>query len=110
MAANQNPWITLFRCPQWLGQRQSLFKLERKANRWGDLSFSLEGWSNERKGKTLQNWKLSQEMVLATIKFAIATHRLSDKKEGRELEHRAGRSADEDENLQNSSAEEYHDK
>ena len=36
-------------------------------------------------------------MVSATIKFAIATSRLSDKKEERELEHRAVGSAEEDE-------------
>lgn len=43
----------LFRCPQWLEQRQSLFKLARKANRWGDLSFALGGWSSERKDGSL---------------------------------------------------------
>lgn len=48
-------------------------------------------------------------MVSATIKSAIATERLSDKKEERELKSRAGRSADGDEDLQNSSAEEDHD-
>ena len=47
-------------------------------------------------------------MVSAAIKFAIASHRLSDKKEEREHGPRAGRSADEDENLQNSNAEEDH--
>lgn len=47
-------------------------------------------------------------MVTATIKFAIATERLGDKKEERELEPRAGRSTD-DEYLQNSGAEEDHD-
>ena len=99
----------LFRCPQWLEQRQTLFNLARKANRWGDLSFALGGWSNERKDGELQGWKPSQEMVTATIKFAIATERLGDKKEERELEPRAGRSTDGDEDLQNSSAEEDHD-
>lgn len=73
----------LFRCPQWLEHRQTLFDLARKVNRWGDLSFALGGWSNKRKDETLQSWNPSQE--------------------------RAGRSADGDEDLQNSSAEESHD-
>lgn len=88
------------------------FNLARKANRWGDLSFALGGWSNERKDGTLQSWKPSQEMVSATTKFAIATNRLGDKKEERELEPRAEGSADEEEirgDLQDSSAEEDHD-
>ena len=72
----------LFRCPQWLEQRQSLFKLARKANRWGDLSFALGGWSSERKDGSLQSWKPTQEMVSATIKFAMATNRLSDRPRG----------------------------
>lgn len=99
----------LFRCPQWLKQGQTLFNLARKANRWVDLSFALGGWSSKRKDGTLQGWKPSQEMVSATIKFAIATHRLSDKKEERKPKPRDGRFADEDEDLQNSSAEEGHD-
>ena len=78
-----------FRCPQWLEQRQTLFNHARKANRWGDLSFALGGWSNERKDGTLQSLKPTHEMVSATIKFAIATNRLNDKKEERELEPRA---------------------
>lgn len=49
------------------------------------LSFALGDWSNERKDGTLHSWKPSQEMVSATIKFAIATNRWSDKKEEREL-------------------------
>lgn len=44
----------LFRCPQWLEQRQNLFNLARNANRWVDLSFALGGWSNERKDGLLQ--------------------------------------------------------
>lgn len=99
----------LFRCPQWLEQRQTLFNLARKANTWGDLSFALGGCSNERKDGMLLSWKPSQEMVSATIKFAIATHRLSDQKEERELRPRTGSSADGNEVLQSSSAEEGHD-
>lgn len=75
----------------------------------GDLSFELGGWLNKRKDGTPQGWKQSHEMVLAIIKFAIATERLSDKKLERELEPRAENSADVDEDLQNSSAEEDHD-
>ena len=84
----------LFRCPQWLEQRESLFKLARKANRWGDLSFALGGWSSERKDGSPQSWKPTQEMVSATIKFAMATNRLSDKREESEREPRAEGFAD----------------
>lgn len=87
----------LFRCPQWLEQRQALFTLARKADRWGDLSFALGGWSSERKDRTLQNWRPSQEMVSATVKFAIATNRLSDKREEKEV-GRTGGPASEDGN------------
>lgn len=41
--------------------------------------------------------------------YPYATHRLSDKREERELETSAGRSAGEDEDLPNSSAAEDHD-
>lgn len=99
----------LFRCPQWLEQRQTLFNLARKANRWGDLSLALGGLSNERKDGMLLDWKPSQEIVSATIKFAIATHRLSDQKEEIELGSRTGRSVDGNEVLQSSSAEEDHE-
>ena len=88
----------LFRCPQWLKQGQTIFNLARKANRWVDLSFALGGWSNERKDGTLQGWKPSQEIVSATIKSAIAAHRLSDKKEERKPKPRDGR-ADEGHNV-----------
>ncbi len=44
-----------------------------------------------------QSWKPTQEMVSATIKFAMATNRLSNKKKERELEPRAKGYADEDE-------------
>lgn len=49
-------------------------------------------------------------MVTAAIKVAIATQRLSDKKERRELEPGTERSTDEDEDLQNLSVEEDYDK
>ncbi len=68
----------LFRCPRWLEQRQPLLKIARKANRWGDLSFALGGWASEKKDGPLQSWKPTQEMISATIKFALATNRLSD--------------------------------
>lgn len=97
----------LFRCPQWLEQRQALFNLARKANRWGDLSFALDGWSNERKDGKLQDWKPPQETAPATTKPAIATERLSDEKEESELEPEAGRSVG-DGSLQSSSPEEDH--
>lgn len=43
------------------------------------------------------------------FKFAIATERLSDKKEDSALEPGAGRSADGEEDFENSRAEEKHD-
>lgn len=94
---------------KWLEERQTLFNLARKTCWWSNLSFALGGWSNERKDGTLLSWKPSQEMASATIKFAIATHRLSDQKEERELEPRTGKAADGNEDLQSSSAEENHD-
>lgn len=98
----------LFRSPQWLEQRQTLFNLARKANRWGDLSFALGAWSNEKKDGMLLDWKPSQEMVSATIKFAIATHWLSNQKEETEFGPRTGSSVDGNEVLQSSSEEEDH--
>lgn len=54
-------------------------------------------WSSERKDGSLQSWKLTQEMVSATIKLAMATNRLSDKREENEREPRAGEFADDGE-------------
>lgn len=48
-------------------------------HRWGDLSYALGGWSNERKDGPLDKWFPATNMILATIKFAIATGRLEDR-------------------------------
>ena len=49
------------------------------ANRWGDLSYALGGWSNERKDGPLDKRTPHTAMVSATINFAIATGRLEDR-------------------------------
>ena len=67
----------LFRCPRWSNLRQEFKRLA--ANRWGDLSYALGGWSNERKDGHLYNWTPQTAMVSATINFAIATGRLEDR-------------------------------
>lgn len=81
VAVNQNQKISPYSDVHsgW-SNRQTLFNLARKAHRRGDLSFALGVWSNERKDGTLQSWEPTQEMVSATIKFAIATNRWSEKK------------------------------
>ena len=67
----------LFRCPRWSNLRQEFKRLA--ANRWGDLSYALGGWSNERKDGHLDKWTPQTAMVSATINFAIATGRLEDR-------------------------------
>ena len=66
----------LFRCPRWCNLRQELKRVA--ANRWGDLSFMLGGWSNERKDGPLDKWRPSKAAISATFNFAIATGRLED--------------------------------
>ena len=68
----------LFRCPRW-----SIFRgdIRRLAGRcWGDTSYLLGGWSGEPKDGDAAKWKPANEMVTATINFAIATGRLEDKR------------------------------
>ena len=69
----------LFRCPRWSNLRQEFKRLA--ANRWGDLSHALGGWSGERKDGPLDKWTPSTAMVSATVNFAIATGRLEDRKD-----------------------------
>lgn len=51
---------------------------------WGDLAYVLGGWSNERKDGPLDNWSPTITMIAATIKFAIATGRLEDRRDERD--------------------------
>lgn len=64
----------LFRCPRWSNLRHELKRLA--ANRWDDLAYMLEGWSNERKDGPLDKWAPSKAAISATINFPIATGRL----------------------------------
>lgn len=66
------------RCPLWSNLRQEFKRLA--ANRWGDLSYALGGWSNKRKDGPLDRWTPQTAMVSATINFAIATGRLEDRR------------------------------
>ena len=52
--------------------------------RWGDTSYMLGGWSGEKKDGEVVKCKPANEMVIATINFAIATGRLEDKRKGGE--------------------------
>ena len=51
----------LFRCPRWSNFCQEFKRLA--ANRWGDLSYALGGWSNERKDGLLDRWAPHTAMV-----------------------------------------------
>ena len=84
----------LVRCPRWSILRQKFKRLA--ANRWGDLSYALEGWSNKRKDGPLDLWVPHTTMVSATINFAIC---LQDRSNGRgeEESDEDVKSADEDE-------------
>ncbi len=86
----------LFRCPRWSNLRQEFKRLA--ANRWGDLSYALGGWSNARKDGPLDKWIPHYSMVSATINFAIATGRLED--------HRIENSDEEEENSNDEEEEE----
>ena len=72
----------LFRCPRWSYFRGEIRRLA--GHRWGDTSYLLGGWSGEQNDGALAKWKPINEMVTATINFAIATGRLEDKREERE--------------------------
>ena len=61
------------------------------ANRWGDLSYALGGWSNERRDGHLDKWTPQTAMVSATINFSIATGRLEDRSDECREEDRCGR-------------------
>ena len=63
----------LFRCPRW----------RLAGGRWGDTSYLLGGWSGEPKDGDAAKWKPANEMVTATINFAIATGRREDRRKGR---------------------------
>ena len=69
----------LFRCPRWGSLRGEIRRLAGR--RWGDTSYLLGGWSGENKDGPLKDWKPTNEIVTATINFAIATKRLKDRKE-----------------------------
>ena len=71
----------LFRCPRWSIYRTEIQRLA--GNRWGDTSYLLGGWSGEQKDGNVVRWKPDNEMVTATIKFAVATGRLGDKRKER---------------------------
>ena len=89
----------LFRCPRWSNLRRKLKRLA--ANRWGDLSYVLGRWANERKDGLLDKWVPSKAVVLATINFAIATGRLEDRRDeyGEEAEDESDRDEEEEENI-----------
>ena len=72
----------LFRCPRWINFRGEIRRLA--GHRWGDTSYLLGGWSGEQKDGALAKWRPTNEMVTATINFAIATGRLEDRREERE--------------------------
>lgn len=57
----------------------------------------------------LLDWKQSQKIVLATIKFTIITHWLSDQKEEKELGPRIEKSADKNEDLQSLNRDKNYD-
>ena len=71
----------LFRCPRWSIFRGEIRRLAGR--RCGDTSYLLGGWSGEPKDGNAAKWKPANEMVTATINFAIATGRLEDKRKGR---------------------------
>lgn len=73
---------SLFRCSRWRNLRQELRSLA--GHSWGDLAYVLGGWSNERKDGPLDNWSPTITMIAATIKFAIATGRLEDRRDERD--------------------------
>lgn len=72
----------LFRCPRWSIYRGEIRRLAGR--QWGDTSYILGGWSGEIKDGEVVKWKPANDMVTATINFAIATGRLEDKRKGRE--------------------------
>lgn len=71
----------LFECPRWSKHRGPLREIV--GDRWGDLAFLVGGRSEIRKasGELLdgprKSWKPDLEVVNNTIKFALATGRLS---------------------------------
>ena len=71
-------------------------------NRWGDLTYALGGWPNERKDGPLDLWVPHTTMVSSTINFTIATGRLEDRSNegGEEESDEDVNSADEDEAAQ----------
>lgn len=88
----------LFRCPRWSNLRQEFKRLA--ANRWGDLSYALGGWSNDRKDGPVDRWTPQTAMVLATINFAIATGRLEDRSNERGEEESEGEESSVGENAE----------
>ena len=71
----------LFRCPRWSIYRREIRRLVGR--RWGDTSYLLGGWSGEQKDGDVVKWKPANEMVTATINFAMATGRLEYKRKER---------------------------
>ena len=71
----------LFRCPRWSIFRGEIRRLAGR--RWGDASYLLGGWSGEPRDRDAAKWKPANEMVTATINFAIGTCRLEDKRKVR---------------------------
>ena len=72
----------LFRCLRWINFRGEICRLA--GHRWGDTSYLLGRWSGEQKDEALVKWRPTNEMVTATINFAIVTDRLEDRREERE--------------------------
>jgi ribonuclease HI len=64
----------LFDCPRWQTERTEL--MTQAGARWGDISYLLGGWTNERLDGRVQTWKPDTEAVRATITFAKKTGRL----------------------------------
>ncbi len=86
----------LFQCPLWINLRQEFKRLA--ANWWGDLSYVLGGWSNERKDGPLDKWTPQTAMISTTINFAIATGQQEDRRNEHDEEEseEEGASTDED--------------
>ena len=86
----------LFQCQEWRDKRGNLW--ETMADRWGDLSYAIGGWSGRKDRGTgtfvdgpREKWKPNTAVLKAVIQYVKATGRFQPKARvgeelGREIE------------------------
>ena len=84
----------LYTCPRWRDQRTAL--REAHGPRFSDISFAVGGYS-ARLDSDPKNWTPDKEAMMATVRFAMATKRLTREEHSTQEEERVASDDEDDE-------------